>query len=169
MHRMYDQQLSGVWAVGCGLLGLVLLFAGARAAGAALVGAVVGAVVGVQVTSTFDLLPTSTVVGSTAGAVLFGLIGLTWRPRLSASALKALGVATLLIAGAVILSFGVAAEVHCHHHGWRLEGAPCVYLWATPPVVAMLALNTLFVAFMFIAQVPRAAAASGNAPQDASA
>jgi len=80
------QQLLTQWVVACLLVGGVLLVGGARAAGAALVGAAVGSIVAWLLNRTYggdhlETLVHGAVVSSSVGLVVFGLRGLRRRAR----------------------------------------------------------------------------------------
>jgi hypothetical protein len=166
---MYDTTLATIWLFGCITVGLGLLIAGARAAGSALLGSVAGAIVGVTlVSSNFDLLPVGGVCGATAGTVLFGCVGLAWKPSASGSMLKGMAVASLLLTALAVCGILVASRQVCHHLDWR-RGQLCLNVWGDWKVLAPLLVDAVFVALMLLAQVPRVSAGPEQAAVTASA
>jgi hypothetical protein len=112
----YDNVLADVWGLGCLVAGPVLLFMGARAAGCALLGSLAGSVVGFGlVSSNIDSLPYGAVVGASVGTVVFGLLGLAWRPAAPlAPHLKTLALVTAVIGALVVLGIHLAADQTCY-------------------------------------------------------
>jgi len=164
----YDSVLAAVWALGCLIVGPVLLFLGARAAGSALLGSLAGSVVGLGlVSSNIDSLPYGAVVGASVGAVVFGLAGLAWRPAAPlARHLKTLALATAIIGALVVLGVHVAADHRCygpfgnhnptsHYFLAPHPGASCLPkfgLWAQ----ALLAFDVAFLALLSLLQAVQA-------------
>jgi hypothetical protein len=115
MYR-WDLDLMDVWGLGCLIVGPVLLVMGARAAGSALLGSLAGCVLGLAVVSSnIDSLPYGAIVGAGVGTVVFGLMGLAWRPAAPlAPHLKTLALATAVIGALVVLGVHVAADHTCY-------------------------------------------------------
>lgn len=115
MYR-WDLDLMDVWGFGCLIVGPVLLYLGARAAGSALLGSLAGAVAGLAlVSSSIDSLPYGAIVGASVGTVVFGLLGLAWRPAAPlASHLKTLALVAAVIGALVVLGVHVAADHTCY-------------------------------------------------------
>ena len=101
---------------GCLIVGALLIFLGARAAGSALLGSLAGSVAGLAlVSSNIDSLPYGAVVGASAGTVVFGLLGLAWMPAAPlAPHLKTLALVTAIIGALVVLGFQIAADHTCY-------------------------------------------------------
>ena len=164
----YDSVLAAVWALGCLIVGPVLLFLGARAAGSALLGSLAGSVVGLGlVSSNIDSLPYGAVVGASVGAVVFGLAGLAWRPAAPlAPHLKTLALVTAVIGVLVVLGVHLAADHTCYgpwayhrptsdYYRTPHPGASCLPkfgLWAQ----ALLAFDVAFLALLSLLQAVQA-------------
>jgi hypothetical protein len=166
MYR-WDLDLMAVWGFGCLIAGPVLLFLGARAAGSALLGSLAGAVTGLAlVSSSIDSLPNGAVVGASVGTVVFGLLGLAWRPAAPlAPHLKTLALVTSVIGALVVLGVHIAADHTCYgpwayhrptsdYYRTPHPGASCLQdfgLWAQ----ALLAFDVAFLALLSLVQAPR--------------
>lgn len=163
MYR-WDLDLMAVWGFGCLIAGPVLLFLGARAAGSALLGSLAGSVVGFGlVSSNIDSLPYGAVVGASVGTVVFGLLGLAWKPAGPlAPHLKTLALVTAVIGALVVLGVHIAADQTCYGP-WRYHqptsdyfrtphpGGSCLPkfgLWAQ----ALLAFDVAFLASLSFVQ-----------------
>jgi len=163
----YDNVLADVWGLGCLVVGPVLLFMGARAAGCGLLGSLAGSVVGLGlVSSNIDSLPYGAVVGASVGTVVFGLLGLAWKPAAPlAPHLKTLALVTVVIGALVVLGVHIAADQTCYGP-WAYHrptsgyfrtphpGASCLQdfgLWAQ----ALLAFDVAFLALLSFLQALR--------------
>ena len=153
-----------VWGLGCLIVGPVLLVLGARAAGSALLGSLAGCVLGLAVVSSnIDSLPYGAIVGAGVGTVVFGLLGLAWRPAAPlAPHLKTLALATAVIGALVVLGVHVAADHACY--GPWVYHRPNSHYFRTPRpggsclpefglgAQTLLAFDAAFIAFLFLAQ-----------------
>lgn len=148
-----DGVLFNVGVVCFLVIGLRFILGGVRPAGAAVLGAVSGAVVGVMlVAPELDLLPSGAVFAEAGGAVVFCIVGLTWRLSVSRSTLRWLASATLVATALIILC--LASELTCHAVGHT--GRPCLPIWGDGVLLVLLAVEAWFVALLFRARLPSA-------------
>jgi hypothetical protein len=129
-----------------------------------LLGSLAGSVVGLGlVSSNSDSLPYGAVVGASVGTVVFGLLGLVWKPAAPlAPHLKTLALVTAVIGTLVVLGVHIAADQTCYGP-WRYHqptsdyyrtphpGASCLPkfgLWAQ----ALLAFDIAFLASLSLLQ-----------------
>jgi hypothetical protein len=168
--------LMNVWGFGYLVAGPILLFGGAPAAGSALVGSVVGCGVGLLVVGSdigslpyrvvFASLPYGAVVGASIGAVVFGLVGLAWRPADAPLArhLNTLALATAIVGTLVVFGVHFVAPRLCFSGPWAFHVGPADFYFPRPHsggsclpkfalwAQALLAFDVAFLALLFLLQ-----------------
>jgi hypothetical protein len=157
------QNLLVEWVLGSLAVGSILLFGGARAAGAALVGSSVLSFLAYLLSGYYggdhlETLVHGAVILGSVGLVGFGLVGLASGshtplgrfPEALALALGTVVVGTLLI-------FRIHAEAACY---------PCFRGFEDFWVQTLLAFNVAFLAALFLVPAWRASRSSGNRKED---
>jgi hypothetical protein len=167
---MYDKALAYGWWLGCLVAGPALIFGGARAAGSALLGSVVGSVAGLGLRELSGSVPYAAVVGGSVGTVVFGFAGLVWRPAGPvARNLNARALATAIIGALVVLGVH-AADQTCYGVAWEPQAS---YSWCFPRfgrwAQALIAFDVVFLALLFLLQVPPSSNAQPRRPTAPSA
>ena len=175
------QQLLTQWVVACLLVGGVLLVGGARAAGAALVGAAVGSIVAWLLNRTYggdhlETLVHGAVVSSSVGLVVFGLRGLRRRARDPLGRFPvalALALGTVVVGTLLILRIHEEAAPSCSlRTGGRVPdtslpfAASCFRGFEEPWLQLLLAFNVAFLALRFLLQAWQAMRSSGKHEQE---
>jgi hypothetical protein len=157
--------LAATCLFGC----VILLRAGARAAGLALLGSLVGAGIGFFSTLssgmdlTDDQLPAAPwiAVGATTGMVSFGLLGLTRRSRASGWALRWLSVEMAIFGVVAFLVVPIHSIPFCRPEGKKVfNSSQCVEAYASAPdgyltvfrLRALVLFGTAFVILLLLLQ-----------------
>jgi hypothetical protein len=106
---MTDEALGAMCLLSLLIVGPLLIWLGARAAGLGVLASVVGAFVGALTTRTMDDLASYVPIGATVALFVGGSAGLFWRSRARRSTLltiglviAALGAVTLVVEGSII-------------------------------------------------------------------
>jgi hypothetical protein len=160
------------WVIGCLLVGWLLLIAGARAAGAALLGSAAGALV-VYFTPLhsghLESLVHNAVIAASVGLVVFGLAGLALgaaAPLARYPIAAAMALATVVVGALVILRIHEEAAQTCSiTTGVRIAdnaplGESCFRGFEDPWLQALLAFNIAFLALLFLVQAWQATQSS---------
>jgi hypothetical protein len=129
--HMYEEPLTGLWFVVCGSVGLFLVVWGGRAIGYALLGAVVGAFLGAFIGAQNgpEGLAPSLPIGASVGLVIVGLIGLLLPERLSASAMRKMGIAIAVLGSVSMLAIYLGASVITCSLPTRIPPLHCLPSW----------------------------------------
>jgi hypothetical protein len=167
------------WVLGCLLVGWLLLIAGARAAGAALLGSAAGALVVFFTplhSGHLESLVHNAVIAASTGLVVFGLAGLALG---AADPLARYPAALVLASGTVVVGTLMILRIH-------EEAAPTCSLFTGLPVTntsspfaascfrgfedpwlqALLAFNVAFLALLFLVQAWQATRSSKKQEQE---
>ena len=128
---MYEEPLTGLSFVVCGSVGLFLVVWGGRAIGYALLGAVAGAVLGALVYAEHgpEGFALSLPIGASVGLVIGGLIGLLLPERLSASAMRKMGIAIAVLGSVSMLAIYLGASVITCSLPTRIPPLHCLPSW----------------------------------------
>jgi hypothetical protein len=156
------------WVIGCLLVGWLLLIAGARAAGAALLGSAAGALV-VYFTPLhsghLESLVHNVVIAASVGLVVFGLAGLALGaadPLARYPAALAFAVGTVVVETVMILRIHAVAAPNCSlNTGLDIASdaqfaASCFRGFEDSWLQALLAFNVAFLAVLFLVQARQA-------------
>jgi hypothetical protein len=158
------QYLLEQWVFGCLFVGGLLLLAGARAAGAALLGSAAGALVVFFTplhSGHLESLVHNAVIGASVGLVVFGLAGLALGAAdyFPVRLLQALALATAVGGTLMILRIHAEAAPTCSLiTGLRVTNtsspfaASCFRGFEDPWLQALLAFNVAFLALLFLVQ-----------------
>jgi hypothetical protein len=177
------QQLLTQWAVGCLVVGGVLLVGGARAAGAALVGSAVGSIVaylsrGLYGGDHLESLVHGAVIMASLGLIVFGLRGLRRRARAPLGRYPvalALAIGTVVVGSQLILRIHEEAAPTCSlFNGPNVRvtntsspfAASCFRGFEEPWLQALLWFNVAFLALLFLVQAWRATRSSGEQEEE---
>lgn len=156
-----SQHLLVQLVVGCLVVGCVLLLAGARAPGAALIGSSVCAVVAPFLSLLYahghlETLVHTAVILASVGLVGFGLVGLA----LGAGLLGRFPIALALALGTVVAGAWLILRIHAEAAP-SCRAAPCLRGFE-PWVQALLAFNVAFLVLLTLVQAWLASRSSGE-------
>jgi hypothetical protein len=159
------QYLLEWWVFGCLFVGWLLVLAGARAAGAALIGSSIGAFVSLFTpfhSGHLESLVHGAVILASVGLVVFGLAGLALGaadPLARYPAALALAVGSVVVGPLMILRIHEKAAPTCSlFTGLRVTNtsspfaASCFRGFEDPWVQGLLAFNVAFLALLFLVQ-----------------
>jgi hypothetical protein len=160
---------------GCWRGSVVLLVMGARAAGLAMLGAVQGGVIATVASAITSGLPEVDLdaawlvaaIGASIGAVVFGQVGLVWRPTTSRSTLRRLAVITAVVGALAVIALNAAAVPACSSP-FRKDHSTC--LDTNAPISdgfitgiwlpALVAFDAAFIGWLLLVQARQATASS---------
>ena len=164
---IWPQDLLTQWVLGCLFVGALLLFGGARAAGAALVGSSICSVLAYFLKDLYggdhlETLVHGAVILGSVGLVAFGLAGLalgTHRPLGRFPVALVLAIGTAVVGTRLVLGIHAGAALPCSP---RL----CYRGFEEPWVQALVAFNVAFLATLFLVQAWQASRSSGEYEDD---
>ena len=172
------QDVLEFWVLGCLLVGWLLLVAGARAAGAALLGSAAGALLVFFTplhSGHLESLVHNAVIAASVGMIVFGLAGLALGTAAPPRALIALASATAVGGTLVILRIHAVAAPTCSlNTGLNIASdapfaASCFRGFEDPWVQALLAFNTAFLVLLFLLQAVLSSRSQRRTPTGPSA